>query len=142
MKYTKLSLFGSRKPILNIPEMELVIGRYFVLQVLADTSSFVPPPPPGSLRNEACVVCIIPAVTHPNCASYSYTVRACLIVTVHGSISCTDPLRPARRSTYLVITEIPLVKYYVIAGSRGLRRSYLHAQKLIRLMQRCSLNNA
>ena len=25
----------------------------------------------------------------------------------------------------LVITEIPLVKYYVIAGSRGLRRSYL-----------------
>ena len=38
--------------------------------------------------------------TRSNCVSYSYTVRACLIVTVHGSISCTDPLRPARRSTY------------------------------------------
>ena len=47
MKYTEVSLFRNRKPILNIPEMELAI------------------------------------------------------------------------------TEIPLVKYYVIAGSRGLRRSYL-----------------
>ena len=56
MKYTKLSLFGSRKPILNIPEMELVI------------------------------------------------------------------------------TEIPLVKYYVIAGSRGLRRSYLVPSAVVQLV--------
>ena len=41
-----------------------------------------------------------PPATRPNCVSYSHTVRACLIVTVHGSISCTDSLRPARRSTY------------------------------------------
>ena len=45
------------------------------------------------------------SATHPNCASYSYTVRACLIVTVHGSISCTDHFvlqdqACARRSTY------------------------------------------
>ena len=43
-----------------------------------------------------------PPATRPSCVSYSYTVRACLIVTVHGSISCTDPLRPARRSTYRI----------------------------------------
>ena len=50
----------------------------------------------GVYHNRRCQ----PPATHPNCASYSYTVRACLIVTVHGSILCTDPLRPARRSTY------------------------------------------
>ena len=44
------------------------------------------------------------------CVSYSYTVRACLIVTVHGSISCTDPLRPARRSTYHMKVSKPLTK--------------------------------
>ena len=58
MKYTEVSLFGNRKPILNIPEMELVI------------------------------------------------------------------------------TEILLVKYHVMAGSRGLRRSYL-VPSVIALWPQC-----
>ena len=41
-------------------EVKSILGRYFVLQDEVD-----PPPPPGSLKNEACVVCIIPAVAIP-----------------------------------------------------------------------------
>ena len=59
------------------------------------------------LSTETCTRQI--EATRPNCVSYSYTVRACLIVTVHGSISCTDPLRPARRSTYPKFCVLPLI---------------------------------
>ena len=68
-------------------------GRYFVLQDEVD------PPPPVLLRTKHawCV----------NCAIYSYTVRACLIVTVHGSIhfvhgstsSCKTKYLPKRNTT-------------------------------------------
>ena len=56
--------------------------------------------------------------THPECVSYSFRVRACLIVTVHGMdpFQCADPLRPARRSTYRSSWIIPLTKLSTTFG--------------------------
>ena len=93
---------GHSAPAYNMLSVsDAFIGRYFVLQDEVD-----PPPPPGSLKNEACVVGIIPAVAtrrchpplppsgHPHklcelllystCLSNSYGAR---IHFVHGSTS-------------------------------------------------------
>ena len=98
-------------------------GRYFVLQNEVD------PPPPGSPKNEACVVCIIPTGHLPKCESYSYRVRASLTVTVHGSISCADPLRPARRSTYPPDAGIRLYGRAPVAGEGCVEVERNHERK-------------
>ena len=73
-------------------------GRYFVLQDEVD------PPPPVLLRTKYAWCGKYPPL--PSSVHPPHRVRACLIVTAHGSISCADPHRPARRSTYQETQEI------------------------------------
>ena len=76
---------------------------------------------------------ILQESNHPKCVSYSYTVRACLIVTVHGSISCADPLRPARRSTYRIMEGSSLqlctkLTFFLLGSSVGSKLFFLEVQ--------------
>ena len=89
-------------------------GRYFVLQDEVDPAP--PPPPPVLSRTKHARCRQYGPATHPKCVSYSYRVRASLIVTVHGSISCADPLRLARRSTYPPDAGICLYERAPVAG--------------------------
>ena len=58
-------------------------GRYFVLQDEVDPA----PPPPSRFSLERSMRGVGNTIRpHPECVSYSYRVRASLIVTVHGSM--------------------------------------------------------
>ena len=85
---------------LTAASLKISCRKYtFAVDTLSCRTKLIRPAPPVLVRTKHGQGGKYPPFP-PASVSYSYRVRACLILTVHGPISCADPLRPARRSTY------------------------------------------